>query len=794
MSYSTRQFMNLAVTAIALFAFCTLGAAGVGIYDVRDFGAKGDGVTKDTAAIQRAVDAASAAGGGEVYFGAGTYLSGSVFLKSNVDFHLSAGAVLKGSPDKEDYNAADVCPQNRTSRKESSFGAHLLLCIEQENVTVRGPGRIDGNSASFLVNPKTGKGWGYDPKCFWKGQSDIPWRPSQMLYFVESRNIRIMDAELANSTYWTLFLHGCEQVSVRGLWIHNERERFHTHNGDGIDIDCSRFVTVSDCRIHTADDCITLRANMTPLKKSRDCAFVTVSNCILSTPCNAVRIGVGAGTVHDATFDNIVVHDARTAVNIVAAWDAKATKGVDFRNIRFSNWVVDCRILLHIYGGSLASGVVRTAELRDIAFTGFIGKASELSMVEWLPNAPARGVSFRDIHVDTSVLVRNVAGLKVEGGCMRIFGKTFSVRDFGAKGDGVTKDTAAIQRAVDAASAAGGGTVELPCGTYLSGPVFLKSHVDFHLANGSVLKGSPDPVDYCAADAFAQNAASKGDNTSGGHLLVAVGCEDVTVRGPGVIDGNAQAFLLDAEGRQHGGDGAKWSWKNKHLVPWRPAQMVFFVDCRNVRLAGAKLVNSPYWSCFILNCDGVAVSDCVIRTERSRFRTWNGDGLDIDRCSNVSVTGCDIDTFDDALTLRASCASRLAKPQDCRNVKVSRCRLSSSCNAVRVGVGEGMIRDCLLSKLDIRNSRKAICLVSAYTPDSRGTDIHDIHFDDIDAACDTFLDIGYRYAKETEIRDITFSNIRGTAKGENLIQKDAARPFKGLLFTNCTIEKGGQTK
>ena len=61
-------------------------------------------------------------------------------------------------------------------------------------------------------------------------------------------------------------------------------------------------------------------------------------------------------------------------------------------------------------------------------------------------------------------------------------------------------------------------------------------------------------------------------------------------------------------------------------------------------------------------------------------------------------------------------------------------------------------------------------------------------------ACDTFLDIGYRYAKETEIRDITFSDIRGTAKGENLIRKDAARPFKGLLFTNCTVKKGGQKK
>jgi len=83
-----------------------------GAFDVRDFGAKGDGVAKDTVAVQKAIDAAHAAGGGEVLLEKGVYLCGSLFLKSGVDFHLAEGAVLKGSPDKEDYNALDVAPQN----------------------------------------------------------------------------------------------------------------------------------------------------------------------------------------------------------------------------------------------------------------------------------------------------------------------------------------------------------------------------------------------------------------------------------------------------------------------------------------------------------------------------------------------------------------------------------------------------------------------------------------------------------------------------------------------------------
>jgi hypothetical protein len=384
------------------------------LFSVRDFGAKGDGVTKDTAAIQRAVDAASAAGGGEVYFGAGTYLSGSVFLKSNVDFHLSAGAVLKGSPDKEDYNAADVCPQNRTSRKESSFGAHLLLCIEQENVTVRGPGRIDGNSASFLVNPKTGKGWGYDPKCFWKGQSDIPWRPSQMLYFVESRNVRVTDLTLRNSPYWTCFLHGCTGVSIRGLDISTFRLPIHTHNGDGIDIDCCQYVTVSDCRISTADDCITLRASGSRLKRQQDCAYIAIANCVLSTPCNGVRVGVGDGRIHDATFDNIVVHDTRTAIDIVSSW-SKASRGVDIQDLRFSNMQIDCCDFLHLYPKYAKDRVIR-----NVTFSGVTGRTLISSFASGTDEVPLRGIRFKDVELTHGTILRHAEDVKFEGGTFTV--------------------------------------------------------------------------------------------------------------------------------------------------------------------------------------------------------------------------------------------------------------------------------------------------------------------------------------------------------------------------------------
>ena len=408
----------------ALFAVAValLPAFSPAAFDVRDYGAKGNGVAKDTAAIQKAIDAAAAAGGGTVELGPGTYLTGSLFLKSNVDFHVGPGATVKASPDKADYNAADVCPQNSPGCKpESVTGQHLFLCIEQRNVTVRGPGCVDGNSAAFLINPATGLPWGRTkdtpPSEFWHGQGSIPFRPAQMLYFVECENVRLSDLELKDSHYWNVFLHGCEHVFVRGLRIHNEKTRFHTHNGDGIDIDCSRFVTVSDCDIDTSDDCITLRASGSRLKRKGDCAYVTVENCVLSTPCNCLRAGVGEGRVHDVTLNNIVVHHSRNALNFVGAWK-KCVKGVDFENISCSNWIVDCAKLIRLYPHQ-----AENVTFRNLRFSNFSGVAHEPSELTGLAHMPAENVFFTDVNVKCKVDVKNVKNLVVERSALEIVEK-----------------------------------------------------------------------------------------------------------------------------------------------------------------------------------------------------------------------------------------------------------------------------------------------------------------------------------------------------------------------------------
>lgn len=359
-----------------------------------------------------------------------------------------------------------------------------------------------------------------------------------------------------------------------------------------------------------------------------------------------------------------------------------------------------------------------------------------------------------------------------------------NVRDFGAHGDGVTKDTVAIQTAIDAVASAGGGTVELSAGTYLTGSIFLKSNVDLHLGAGAVLKGSPDSADYNRADVCPQNYAPPrtGDNTSGGHLVLCIGQHNVGIRGPGKIDGNADAFLLDAKGVRYPAPRA---------IPWRPGQMVWFVDSADVRIQDVEFANSPYWSCYVLNCTRVGIRGCYVHTERRRYHTFNGDGIDIDRSQHVMISDCRVDTADDCITLRASRGERLAKPQDCAFVTVANCSLSSACSAVRPGVGEGVVRDCVLSNLVISDTRTAFNFVAAYAPTSRGPDICDIRISDVRVAgAERFLKMHHMYSHVALFRNIVFSGISGAVRKSACIYAHPDRPFENIRFERCDVNGG----
>lgn len=325
------------------------------MYNILDFGAVGDGKKLCTVAIQKALDECGAGGGGTVVVPPGHYMTGTIYLRSHVHFHLEAGAELVGSTDMADYNAPDAFVQNAAWKEEYSNGGHLILGLEIEDAVLSGPGIINGNGPAIFGELKPGQR---------KWTCDI--RPAQMVMFCECNGICIQDITMRDSTYWNLFIHGCENVQLRGLRIYNNHA---TPNGDGIDIDSSRNIVVSDCIIDTGDDAITLRADWALLKKKTPCENIVITNCILKTISNGIRVGVGDGIIRNCVISNLSIIGSTNGICVESRYK-QFCEGVNIDNIRLSNVTMDVNMPIYLSAGTGGKGSVR-----DIYFSNISGVA-----------------------------------------------------------------------------------------------------------------------------------------------------------------------------------------------------------------------------------------------------------------------------------------------------------------------------------------------------------------------------------------------------------------------------------
>lgn len=297
-------------------------------FDIRDYGAKGDSVTDNAKAIQEAIDDCNKAGGGRVIIpGDGVYMTGPFTVASYVDLHLEANAKLLANPDEKVY----IKSAFRDNKGEG------MMWISGTNIvqfSISGKGKIDGNGVSFM-------GKELEDSYELKPVHEFDPRP-HVLTLINGKEIRIKDVIIGNSAYWTVHLVGCNDVVIDGISILNNLK---IRNGDGIDVDHSKNVRISNCFIESGDDCICLK-NRREYQDLGPCENILVTNCTMTSRSCAIKIGSeNMDRISHVVVNNCIIRDSNRGIGIQNRDEGTV------ENIIFSNIVIDCKFFSNVWWG-----------------------------------------------------------------------------------------------------------------------------------------------------------------------------------------------------------------------------------------------------------------------------------------------------------------------------------------------------------------------------------------------------------------------------------------------------------
>jgi polygalacturonase len=438
-----RQVLRAAAGGLALAGLRVrrARAAGAGLYDVTRFGAVGDGKTLATAGLQRAIDACHKAGGGTVFVPPGRYLTGALFLRSNLHLELSPAAVLFGSPRFEHYPPI----ASRTDGIERKAYASLLTGIELENVSIGGGGVLDGNGPPWWAAFETTRQMRADRKLPREAENPegapLRWPRPRVINLVRCQGVTLRDVTIHESPFWSAHFVYCQDVLVDGVTV----TALQAQHIDGIIIDSCKHVRLSSCSISAGSDSVALKSgyNEDGRRVGLPCDDVLITNCNFS---NSVGAGISLGSETAGGIRNVAIHNCtiercRYGVHV----RSPRGRGGVVERVRMSNLLFDklddtALMITHFYdsvrmdslfGDPTTTGNPETDRamtvapnegtptFRSLDFSGLtLGAVPTVAVIEGLPERPISGLGIRDVsapEAEAGVLMARTAEVHIAG-------------------------------------------------------------------------------------------------------------------------------------------------------------------------------------------------------------------------------------------------------------------------------------------------------------------------------------------------------------------------------------------
>jgi hypothetical protein len=368
----------------------TEGHGELGLWNPLAFGARGDGLTNDTAALQRTLDDCAKAGGGTVILPSGhTFVSGTLSLSGNLELHLAAGSTLRASANRDDFRAL----------------GSLLFAKDASNLRISGTGTIDGSFRAFfppkgpegypLVSPFLGP---WDP-LYAPGARNPPDGRPRMILLVGCRNVQLADFTIRDSPTWTIHPIGCDGLHISGISILNSLE---VPNCDGIDIDHCRNVRISDCNIVAGDDCLVLKASRN-FPDFGPCEGITITNCTLESSSAGIKIGnEGPYPLRSASISNCTMVRTNRGISLTNR------DGELVEDLLFTDMTIETRMRPMMWWGSgepvFVSAAPRTAgavvgQFRGIQFANLACHSESGIYLRGTHNVPLRDINLSNIEL-----------------------------------------------------------------------------------------------------------------------------------------------------------------------------------------------------------------------------------------------------------------------------------------------------------------------------------------------------------------------------------------------------------